>query len=138
MGDQTNASTTDGAAPPSREELRRRLRDKIRGGRNHGGASRRTAPPSLADAMLQHGLDDAQLLSAARDCGTSRDRKAIVQALHSTLAQSDAQGNPNDDDDDECLPSFLQHAAPVSVDASPTDEEWEEILPASMSVSSKS
>ena len=108
-----------------REELRRRLRDKIRGKRSDGGKGPQLAQRLRDDpttAMLQMGLDDAGMLNNAKGIVKNPHqflRTATTAA--STLAASGAENAPvalkthvpvpkplaqkdNDDDEEEAPP----------------------------------
>jgi hypothetical protein len=98
--------------PNNREELRRRLREKIHGKRNNTCqqemASRMKKDPQTA--LMSLGVDDAQLLQQANMITKSPHAflQTMLQEVEKTQREESSKENPQieeDDDDEEAPPS---------------------------------
>ena len=96
-----------------REELRRRLREKIRGKRDSGGGGPQLAQRLREDpttAMLQMGLDDPNMLKNARNI-VKRPQEFLRAATEGVCVaaadntKEEATKQDTDDDDEEAPPS---------------------------------
>ena len=87
---------------PDRAELRRRLREKIRGKRGGGPELAQRLRDDPTTAMLQLGLDDATLLNSAKSI--VKDPHGFLQSVKDELVATD-EAVPKDDDDEEAPPA---------------------------------
>lgn len=128
------------ADTPSRDELRRRLRERRRQTGRAAAAPPRANQMDLASTLLQCDVDNAQLLQLAQQHSNNpRAMYDMVRQVASTLEQTrfnpdDAAAAQHDDasDDDEALPPVHPPRSVASAPSPLADEEEEEALPPSM------
>jgi len=101
-------------APASREELRQRLRAKVRTARQPSSSLCAAAPrPDMVSELLRHGIDDAHALQMAANIQHQPDvLTALKRAMHSSSASSSSSSKARSSrvtttpsaDDDEAPP----------------------------------
>lgn len=106
------ASGSTAASAPSRDELRRRLRDKIRGARERTPAAPATTAPDVASELLRRGVDDAAALQLAQALSS---QPAVLASLKRAAASVNASSSPSS--------SNPQSSRATSRGAAPEDDE---------------
>ena len=108
---------------PSREELKRRLREKTRGGRNKPTPTPNQAP-DVTSMALNAGIDDPTLLSMAM--GMSK-KKPSMNTIRDMMTKA-LSTPPTADDDEEAPPPENNYSGP-KVSSSTIKEDDEEAPP---------
>lgn len=124
------ASPTDSSESPpapSREELRRRLRERRTTARNAGesagGAARRGV--DVGAELLRRGVDDPSLLRLAQGVGRDprRAMDAVRAAMRSVEEDSHGETRAAEEEEEEAPPPLPASRRPLPPRAAPDDDE---------------
>ena len=95
-----NTKMTD--TKPSREELRKKLREKIGEKRTHQPITKKNI--DIGGELLRQGVDDPEILNMAKSIGSNPNKALdVVKELVKNL--KDEKQTQDDDDDEELPPS---------------------------------
>ena len=87
---------------PSREELRKKLREKIGEKRTHQPITKKNI--DIGGELLRQGVDDPEILNMAKSIGSNPNKALdVVKELVKNL--KDEKQTQDDDDDEELPPS---------------------------------
>ena len=87
---------------PSREELRKKLRDKIGEKRTQQPVTKKNI--DIGGELLRQGIDDPEILNMAKNIGNNPNKALdVVKDLVKNI--KDEKQEENDDDDEELPPS---------------------------------
>ena len=88
---------------PSREELRKKLRNKIGEKRTQQPITKKNI--DIGGELLRQGIDDPEILNMAKNIGNNPNKALdVVKDLVKNLKDGKQEENDDDDDDEEELP----------------------------------